>query len=310
MSNFDVAVGINSTPLDQGAEKLYDDPTVRDKLFRGTTTKNIDPIGEVALSWDVLAAPTFTLSAPTQNQWDAATKASQEDALPTGNVFQVHFPEVEVTVTIAGAEVATKGAMDAYATVVDDDGGNVKFELEALFIDDSDFSIFDQAIIIGILVPEGIKLANSFLQTYQLPSIPPVEGVTFNPINIDIVQNLLIFSATSTANLNPFDISDFAWPSTEDYFGLLSPTILNTVIDTTLKAFENETEEGKAEKGNLAFKAKADFKATLKSISGSVLPNDNTKIKLQVTADASAHAGISGIVPTVLCPVGTALNAL
>lgn len=309
MSNFDFAAGLTNGPLNDGSAKLFANADIKAKYFQGTYTKQDPTLGTVTLIYNVLAAPTFVLAPPSDVQWQNSVKASGVTTKPTVNIFQVHFSNISGSAQIGSSTpVAGQGALDVFSVVSVTDG-KLTLTPIAVLIDESSFTAWDKFIVNQLLIPKALEIASGLLKGYQLPTLPTIAGITFSPLAVYIDSSILLLGATISTNPNAIDLSGYTWP-TDSYFALLGQNLLNTAIQQESKQYVGKTQTGDSSYGNIAFKASADYSVTLNSISATIKTDDPTSINLSVGADLSAHGGISGIIPTLLCPIGTALNAI
>lgn len=309
MSNFDIAVGVNAGTLNNGAAKLYADPTARNKIFKGSYSKDVAGKGTVTLTYDLLQAPVFTLTPPTQDQWKAAIKAPGVTDIPAANGFQVSMPKVSGSVAIdGGTPTQAQGPLLVYATA-SVTNGKITLTPVAVYINEADFSQFDAWLVNNILAPAALQMAGTILNGYQLPSIPTYRGVTLNAPSAGIMNNMVVAAVTATTNTNPLDMSGFAWPQ-KNFFVLLNPSFINNVLKTELQPYQNKNYSGSESAGNDFAWAKGSYSATIKTLVVTVNPSNPATLNASVTADVSVTGSAGGIGPALACPVGAALNAL
>lgn len=321
MSKFDVAIGLNHSLLDNAALQFYNNPEFRNTYFRGVYPQKIEEIGDLnlILSYDVLTAPIFNLSPPTDEEWDVAQKPPEIQAKPAENLFQIRFPNIRLTIQLEETPpLVIEGAAKIYI-VLGQESTNVILRPVGIHFDQSDLSSFDQFITNEILIPKGFEQAgNNLLEGFELPSIADItkkisQDVAFSFPKIGIKSDFLIIATNESSNTNAISLEDCIWPE-EQYFALVSQGIINTFLNSILKKFEGQQKTGESSKGvpNLA-EASADYVAKLKTISATVNSNNPTEATFMINLALSAHGGISGILPAVAsgpCAVSTALNSI
>jgi len=302
MSNYDVAIGLNNEPLDQAARALFDNPDANKKIFRDTIKQKLDGVGEITLQYQAMAAPSFTLAPPTDDQWSRSIKAAGVTDKPSGNAFTLYFPILTASAQIdSGDPLTGTGELNIFSVIVQS-GNKLSLVPKAVLINESSFSEWDAFIV-------NLDMATKILSGYDIPQIPAISGTSFNTPAVAIDNNLLLLATTQTINTGAIDISGVTWPG-KPYFVLFSQSLMNTLMNNFSQQFKGLQKNGSEEKGNIAAKAHIEWKAVLKNVSASVKPDNPAQAILSVDAELSAVGGVNGIVPTLLCPVGTALNAL
>ncbi|HST58108.1 MAG TPA: hypothetical protein VLK84_05465, partial [Longimicrobium sp.] len=171
MSQFDVAVGMNADTLGQGMTQLYAKPDARTKLFKGSLPGTLSGQSYVA-SWDIQAAPTFTLQPPPSDQWAASidpTGKHPTDAAPTQNAFQLVFPTFYGQYTLGTSTVSgtTKVIVFATASV---SGSTLVITPKSIWLDESQMGGWDKAIL-NVILKQVLVQAAKLLQGIQIPPL-------------------------------------------------------------------------------------------------------------------------------------------
>ncbi|WP_263081084.1 hypothetical protein [Endozoicomonas sp. Mp262] len=308
MSNFDIAIGVGEASLNSAIAALYANPSAKSSYFEGSYSKDISGKGAVKLTYDVKAAPTVTLTPPDQASWDKAIKKNKDASLPQDNCFQIHFPDISGSESIDnGSPVDAEGQLTVYLTAAMT-RGVLSLDPQAVSIDTSSFSQFDQWFVTSILVPAALDMAESVLGTIKLPDLPSYQGITFNDPGITILSNQLVTAATLSTNKTALSFEGFSTPD-KAYYALVSPDTINAVAAAGTASYINKPLSGSDKKGNDMAWAKGSYKASLSSITTTADTTDPTKIAVAVKADISVSGSAGGIGPAMACPIGAALNA-
>ncbi|MDJ0676699.1 MAG: hypothetical protein QNJ36_15195 [Calothrix sp. MO_167.B42] len=311
MSNFDIAIGLSANSVDSVLTTLFADPTAKAKFFRGFYTDDIARKGTVSSSYEVNAAPTVTLAAPNQANWDAAIKEKKDQPLPTENCFQIHFSSISGSISIDnGSPINAEGSLDVYLTAAMSQGV-LSLDPLAVHLDTSSFSEFDKWLISNVLAPAVLKMASKILDSIKLPALPRYEGITFREPELAIINGQLITATTLENNGASLSLAGFS-PPNKNYYTLLSPALINAVLKTHIPKVEATLERHKSNEkkvGDDVVWAKGAYELNLKDFNAIADNSDSTKINISVKADISVSGSAGGLVPALVCPVGAALNA-
>jgi hypothetical protein len=315
MSNFDIVIGLSESSVNKLVAALFADPVAKNKFFSDTYNKDVAN-GNVSFncssSYEVKASPTVTLVAPDPLSWDNAIKETKNETRPTSNCLQVHFSSISGSISIDnGSPVNAEGQLDVYLTAAMNNGV-LSFEPLAVHMDMSNLSELDKWLIPNLLVPAALERATKILSSIKLPSIPSYEGIAFKPPGMTIINGQLILGTVLTSNGADVSLSTFSFPS-KDYYTLLNPTLINTIISAQIPTIEAKFEPYKSDEkkvGNdVVAWAKGTYNVNLKDINAWADASNPTKINLSVKADISVSGSAGGIVPALACPIGAALNA-
>lgn len=305
MATFDVAVGATGTGINTILSSLYASPAAQTALFNGSETETIDPIGPVTATWAIQAAPTVSFTPPTAEQW-AAAYPTAKGPLPTGNVLTLVVSAATLGATYGGQTLSGTSWINVYATFTLT-GGTLSVAAQAVAFDTTQMSKFDQAVVGNLLVPAILQFANSALSAIAIPQIPEVVGVTLQTPVAEIINGGLVIAAAMQSSA-AVDLTGYTAP-TDDLYALVGLTVINTVIASQVTDYAFNVEESS---GNSDWNAQASIKGTVNSIVASISGTD-----LQAAATLSGLAGSAGvggtgtgIVKTLLCPIGTAIDAI
>lgn len=303
MSTFDVAFGMDASTLDKGIGQLYAKPEVRNKLFKGSKSQKTE-LGEVTLTWDILAAPNFILTPPSDEQWQKAQKKQvdgKDVPKPVTNGFQIHFPQFNASYSVDG-KMGAGGTTEVYvyASVnVQDDPqhsstGIVSLSVAGIGLDESGFSIWDKFIFNKILLPQIFATADQMLQTIKIGSLS-YAGVKFDHPAAVIAGGMLVAAAvlnTRTAT----DLGGAVWPQ-KPFFVLFSPDLIRIIAGNAVKNFDGKTVSGKGDYKGLA---SYQYQATLNHIVPTITPQNLPKVQVQIKGQATGSCSLLG------CPIASA----
>ncbi len=312
MTNYDIAIGLDHAVLEKAVAHLYADNVLRQSIFQGTETKELAPLGSITLTYDILAAPTFVLTAPTTTQWDAAIKSTGVTERPTQNAFQLKFGDIKGTVQVgSAAPMSAQGWLTVFAVVeiVETQASLTPLAIE---VDESKFTVWDKLIINQMLVPTALnEISTNILKSIQLPPLPELLGVVFNPPIAAIEKERLLLATTMNSNTAAPDLSGESWPGDKPFFLLASTGLINAALGTATGTLKGMKKSGQEEKGdNILGKAEASYTVAIKDISVTVDSSDPTIGIARIDVDVNVSASVSGILPAVACPIGAALGAL
>ncbi|WP_424101141.1 hypothetical protein [Moorena producens] len=312
MSNFDIAIGLSANSVNSILAALFADSTAKAKFFRGIYSEDIAGKGTVYSSYEVNAAPTVTLAAPDQASWDAAIKQTKDQPLPTENCFQIHFSSISGTISIDnGSPVNGEGQLDVYMTAAMSNGV-LSLDPLAVYMDTSSLSQFDKWLIPNVLAPAALEMASKIMDTIKLPSIPSYEDISFIDPGLSIMNEQLIIATVLTNNSASLSLTGFS-PPTKNYYTLLSPTLINAVIQSQKAkieaGFENYKSGEEKVGDDVAAWAKGTYELNLKDFSAVADASNPTQVNISVKADISVSGSAGGLVPALACPIGAALNA-
>jgi hypothetical protein len=306
MSYYDVAAGISQAGLNQILTALFANGTAQQKLFNGTASKDVDPLGTVNLAYQVVACPSIGLAPPDQADWDAAYKAPGVTTMPASGVFQLTLQDVKVQVAYGSASLKAEGVLKAYATFT---LANTVLALVplAVWIDESAFSGIDKLIVNQFLIPQILTLVTSTLSAIPLPQIGTVEGQTFQAPIAQIVGQQALVVATAAGSV-PVDLTGYV-NAAADVYVLGNIRLLNNIL---ARLVDGQPVKEEGDSGSSAWNASARIGATVDSLRAGI---DGTATKVMVALSSiSGYGELSGvgvgITKAALCPIGAAVDAI
>lgn len=305
MSSYDIAAAATLAGLNSILAGLYALPAARQGLFNQTFTKTVDDLGSVTATYDVKAVPTVVLATPDAQQWQAASKRTPSAPCPATNVFQLVLSDIACSATVAGATVAGEGPATIYADI-SLDNGVAKLTADAVLIDDKNFSVFDKALMEGVLIPMVLGFADDLLKAYPLPQLPSIGGLTFQPPVLSIQPEGVVLGTSLTGG-GTTDLSGFTWPgSSSPLFAVTRLNPINQYFAANV-AGTHQAEDSTGSAFKCSGKVTAENLVVVAAISSSALV-------CNVSGKFSAYGELSGtgtaIAKTALCPVGTAVDAM
>lgn len=320
MSAFDVAVGLQAGVLTQGAAQLYSDPQARQKLFSGTRTGTLAGL-EYRATWDIQAAPTFTLAPPDAVHWAAAVTADGGNppagSSPPPGTFQLVAPTLAVGFQ-AGTEPALRASAEVriYGSVgVAQDPRTRSYEARlapvAVWLDESKMSNWDRAIV-NLIIASLLTAAQSMLSGWSIPALTfskEVDGVSISvalaePPVVAIDQGRLIVAAALQSRGKPADITGARWPE-QALFALVSPGVLQEVVGQVSAQLHGREKQGS---GSYKSLLSYEYSATVQGLTVTQDPADMTRLTAALQATFSATLkplGIGG--PCAVSAAGSAL---
>lgn len=314
MPNFDVAVGITQTQLTALLGKYYDGayysgpPSGDSNPFKGTKSVQVKGLGQVTVDWDVTAAPTLALGAPDETTWGQArnstgqTNADSKTPLPSGLMAQVEIPSLTAHYTEGGhAPVGGTATNTVLYGTLDCSNNQITITPVAVTIDETGFTVWDQAIFNNALLPQIFIVAAQMLSVITVPPLT-IEGVGLGPLSITFADQLLVASSVMTRNTGSIDVSGVTWPQ-DPLFVLVSQDLINEALAQVSSQIKGKTEG----EDNVPFTALKQHLADY-SWSGSV---DSATLTVDgvspLTLDASVN--VSGSASASLTAEGMALAA-
>lgn len=288
MPNFDVAAGINQAKLNDLLGQYFSNAPASNNPFKGSTTKPVQGLGNVTLTWNVERPPTIVFGPPSLDVWNPAlnaqgqTNGDTKTPLPTLPMVQVTLPVLTASYRLGSVEVGgTANNVVAYATLTFAPG-TITIGLVAVTLDESSFSTWDKAIFNLVLLPQIFSSAKDMLSVVHIPSIG-WQDVQLNPLQLQMVGDQLIAAATLVANKQPLDTSGVTWP-TDPVFALASTGLVNTALTDFLAPFQGKTF---ADSGDFHGLANWDYSGSVSSLSATV------KTVAPLTIDARASASLT-----------------
>jgi hypothetical protein len=308
MSQFDIAAGISEKALNQLVSDLYKKPVAKQKIFSCSGTEAIEDIGEIAYSIVVNEAPTFDLVMPGDNDWNKAVNPGGKPK-PVADGLQLILGSATGSVSIDKDEpVTATGKISLFGKLNTGDPINPYMEVEAVLLDESSFSELDKELVNQVLIPKALEMANKLLKSITIPAIPEVAGLNFQAIRVAIT-NKCIVAATSLERPEPTDITDFWPPQGAEVFVQTNDVVANVLLarEVAGKTHSCDGKTGSSE-------AYAAYKASVKILAAWLKMIGDKMIFTIAMTDMAATVEAGGVgvtvAKTVLCPIGTALDAI
>ena len=313
MANFDVAVGITQSGLNSTLKTFFANSTAQSKIFNQHISKDVEGI-EVKFDIVVQTAPSVLLSPPSETKWQQSFSIDgtpETGKPPTQNIFQVLLPSVKVSGTIAGAPIAGTGDLEVYAQF--SLANNVlKVTGLSVWLDESNWKKdgITKAIVNAIIIPYALKTINNLLNAIPFPQLPTeYTSTTFQDPIMDITNDNELVVATSLKTSPASSLDSYTPPPSEDIYLQAGLTLINNVLG---KKLNNLPLKASDSSGGKAAKASAEIQGTLKSATGKI--SDGKTVASLDIDDISGYGELSGvttaIAKTVLCPIGTAIDAI
>lgn len=290
MSQFDVVIGIGKETLDKGTAELFTRADAREKLFKGSQGGEMEGLA-YTVTWEIQAAPTFTLTAPSADVWAQSINAKGENPapgdLPVANVFQVVFPQFHGEYTLAGADpVSGTGQVIAIATL-EVAGNKATITPKSVWMDQSSMQDWDQAILNGVLLPQVLSQATAMLAGFTVPDLSRTQdGVTIDltPPQAAIAGEKLIIAA-SMKSKGSVDVAGVTWPA-QPLFLLISPGLLQhvaTQVSAKLVGYQTSGDGSYPDSGAFSGALKYEWKVKLSSVDSIAMgTTDMTKLSANV----------------------------
>jgi len=313
MANFDVAVGLTQKGLKTTLEAFFKNPTAQSKIFTQNFSQDVGGIS-VVMKLAIQITPEVVMTPPSATKWQESYNASGTHPVgppPASNVFQVILSSIKISGTIAGIPVEGTNGLEIYGQF-----SLVKNVLTvtalSVWLDESGWAKdgITKAIVNAIIIPYGLNTVNKLLNAIPFPQIPKDYTTTeFQDPILGITNSNQLVLATSMKSSPVTDLSNYTPPASEDIYLQVALTLINAVLKEKLGGYKLDESD---KKGDSAAYASAEIKATLTSIAGKI-SNGKTLASLNITG-ISGYGELGGtataIAKTVLCPIGTAIDAI
>jgi hypothetical protein len=315
MASFDIAVGITQNGLNSTLASLFSNPVAQSKIFKQAFSKDIDGI-TVSIELVMQHLPSTVLAPPADTKWQQSYGADgkqQTGQPPAGYVFQALIPNLKVSGTIAGVQVSGSDNIEVYG----------KFSLVknvltvtalSVWIDESKWekSGITKLIVNALIIPYALNTVNKLLNAIPFPQIPTeYTKTTFQEPIMAITNNKELVVATSMQSSPATKLDHYTPPGFTDIYLQAGLSVINTVLAEQVAKLPVPM-KASGSTGDSAAKASAEIKATFKSVTGNIREG-KTVAGIHIT-DISGYGELSGtataIAKTVLCPVGTAIDAI
>lgn len=313
MANFDVAVGITQAGINSTLSTLFKNPTAQSKIFNQTITKEVSGI-KVVVDFSILDSPVIVMAPPSVTKWQASfnDKGKQQTGNPpTNNVFQIILSNIKISGNISGSKVLGQGEIEVFGEF--SLSKNVlTVDALSVWVDESKWKKdgFTKAIVNAIIIPHAIDTINNLLNAIPFPKIPSKYiTASFQDAIMGLTNANELVVATSMKTSPTTSLTSYTPPPKEPIYLQAGISLINTVLAEKLS---NHPFEEKDSTGNKDAKASAEIKGTLKSIVAKI-SQDKTVASINMV-NISGYGELSGIgvtiAKTVLCPIGTAIDAI
>jgi len=297
-AQYDIAIGLNHTTLDKGVSQLYSNQDARQKLFQGDESGTNSGISYKA-TWNIKAAPTFNLTAPTEAIWKASINdkgVNPTSAMPTNNVFQLVFPSFEASLSLGGATPVIGTAEVIVIGQISISGNVLSIAPLSIWLDQSKMSGWDKFILDQIVLKNVLLKAEALLKGINIPPLSfSKSGITVAFTNpLAAISNGQLIMAASLQSKKTVNIDGITWPQ-KPLFSLVSKDVMTSVATQAVDKLGIVGEEKKGD-GDYKSLIKYSYTAKLDSIT-EITPNtsDMTKISAKIGFGFSATADPLGI---------------
>lgn len=295
MSQYDVAIGMDSSTLDKGISQLYANSQAREKLFKGVQEGTQGSLKYTA-NWDIQAAPTFILTPPPDDKWSASINNQGKHPTvadkPSQNTFQLVFPQFHAEYLSGSADPVSGTTEVIVFAKVAIQGDKAAITPLAVWLDESKMSTWDRLILNQIL-KQVLQKAETMLSGMQIPLLSfPLSGADINLTSpqVTITGSQLVLAA-SLSSKGSVDINGVTWPQ-QPLFVLMSADIINQVVGELARDLTGKTTTGSGDKSG----GKYSYTAQLEQIRGiGVQPNDLTKINANAIFAFTTDVEVLGV---------------
>ena len=307
MPDFDVAVGLSKSEMDQASKVVY--AQLYPRLFTGS--EKVDFGGAaLTLTWNVKAAPTFVLAPPAQPMemlQDHLRKARLPKNLSLELVSDIAYAELKDSVVQLimdefdlGIDTGTAPpAVDTLqvAVVVEvTSNGDGTLTLNPIKATATASNPSDQTLVNQFIIPRILKMARDLLKGVSLPALS-IPEVALTPPTVCVQQNHVVVLANIHGQPSPSVPQDFTWPGS-GFFGLFSNRLRQTLIQKALQGF-TKTFSDSGSSGSSIGGVNYSASVTI-SVTSAGLGTNPDQFSVSVNPSGNAHAEV-----TFLCvPVG------
>lgn len=303
-----MAICMNESALQGIVASLFARPAFRQNLFAGTGTVTVAGV-PLTVAYDVVAAPTVLLSAPTPAQWQIAIQAGGGAARPATNAVVLHFPQVTVTRSPHTAQAASATVSFDAIAVVALNAGQLQIRPLGVCIDLSAASADDQILYRGLIIPRVLDMLATLLAAESVPAIR-FQGVRFGDAVLVVGAGRLAAVANLEGRPAPAAPAPEGLPAVP-FCVLLSPPAMQAVAVAATAGLQGKqlSQSGSASFGI----GTADYQATLHVDSLTLQVQSPTTVLAHtgLTASASASVDVVGAIwDQISGGVDTAANAI
>lgn len=312
MANFDIAVGLTQSGLNSTLASLFGNPTAQAKIFTQSFSQTVGTI-PVNVTLTIDSAPTIVLAPPDTTHWQQSYNSkgqTQTGTPPSDNVFQVLISRLSVSGTLAGVPISGSTSFQVYAQVTLTNN-TLSFAALSVWLDESEWNKMGITTVIvnAIIIPYALDTANKLIGAISVPSIPSSAGVSFQDPILGITNANELVVATSLTSSPAPSLNSYTPPTGLNVFVQSGVNVINGVLASQIGnyAFDESTK-----RGDSAAYASAEIKGTVQSVTASI-SSGTTNANISLT-NVSGYGELGGtataIAKTVLCPIGTAIDAI
>ena len=303
--SFDIALGLDESGLTQVLGVLFKRPSLKARIFSGSQALELPGV-KATVSYELEAAPTVKLSAPTAAQWKIAIKADGNPAQPAQNAMIVTLPKLKLTRPDEKGKTQ-QGTISLDAIVTVGIQNNVlSYHAVAAIIDLSGAKPFDQLIYKKFVIPRALKAVDDAFGQPHIPNIA-FRGLNFGAIVLTVGEGRMVGISNLANKPPPAPLQLSAVPH-EPFFILLSREAMQMACQSGTADLVGKT-AGKD--GSESFGVgKASYHGSVRLDAVSVqVSADPTVVTASVAVSASANAGIS-VLDTIVGGIKTGANAV
>jgi hypothetical protein len=298
MSRYDLLIGLNEARLNAILGQVYASPQLRQSLFSGTQSGDFSDI-KYRVDWSVGAAPSISLRAPTQDEWNAAIKSGGAPAAPLAGAFLVNISSLSVKLDATGESLNTTVPVNAICTVAAA-GGTLSISALAVIVNVSAASDLDRYLIENVMVPEILNVVTKMLSGISIPQVN-IMGMSLTPPVVGIANGYLLTAFTLAQSGAPS--TDGAAIPGDPFFILLSQQLVQSAVDFQVRSnLQGKTFDQSGSEGGGGFSAEYSVHGRIDGISATTTGNP-TSLHANASLSMSASAGIT-------TPAGVVISAL
>ncbi|MEM9556466.1 MAG: hypothetical protein AAGC60_19570 [Acidobacteriota bacterium] len=302
MSQFDVALGMDETTLDQGIAGVFANPDANQKIFHGSTSGERHGV-KYKVKWSLHESPTIDLTPPSDAEWTASidVDGKKQTGSPPLHTFQLLCDSFTGKLTLAGAPVkgTAKVAVFAQAAI---HGDTLTITPLSVWVDATPTGWNEAYIVTAIKMV--LRQMGEMLAGIDIPPLSFTdEGVT-----ISLTDPVLAITEGSTPRLvlaaslvskGSVDIVGVTWPD-KSLFLLFSDDLVQNVVDQVQDQLVGQETKGSGTKDKvLAY----DYTAKVTSFSARQQNADKAKLDASVGFGLDANITAAGV-----CPISAATS--
>jgi hypothetical protein len=290
MNQYDVAISLKQSILNQLIDLLFNRPTLKDQLFRGSQTATLAAVS-VTVEWEIQQPPKVMLSPPDIAQWQKAIKQNGDALPPVQNAFVIHFPALNVSrQKLSGEPDEETIALDVIGVASLTNNQLVLTPIAAV-VDLSHAKPLDRLIFKTILIPQVLQIAGTMLSHQQMPRLD-FQGVQFGSPVLTIGNGQIIVAANLAGKSPPATPSFSQLPNTNaPFYVLLSRAVMQQIADREIQCLQGKSV---ATSGTESFGlGRANYRASATLNTVAVQPlSAPASVQAHIGVEISASAGV------------------